>query len=112
MQGHRRSQPAPESLRDPQQPSAAAQELDPNVWAYKPIWCQPWTIVGTGAAFVAVVWAISGGSVGWTAASAVPVVAWWYLFLGIYPAQFREYAESANAEQKQLWQRQQQWEQD
>ncbi|GAB4817748.1 hypothetical protein N2152v2_004794 [Parachlorella kessleri] len=77
------------------------QELETNVWAYKPAWCQPWSILSSGTAVVAGVWAISGGSTAWTAASALPVMAWWYLFLGVYPAQFREYAETVNDQQRQ-----------
>jgi hypothetical protein len=85
-----------------QQQQQQQQEMDPDVWASKPVWCQPWTILGTGGAFVAGVWAISGGSTGWTVAGALPVAAWWYLFLGIMPAQYREYAEAMNGQQRQL----------
>ena len=89
-------------------PASQPYELDPNVWTHKPAWCQPWSIVGTGSAVVAGVWAVSGGSPGWTAAAALPVAAWWWLFLGIYPQQFREYAEGLNAQQRQLLQQRQQ----
>lgn len=88
----------PSPVPPPQQ--LPEQDIDPNIWSYKPPWCQPVTIVGTGAAFVAGVWAVSGGSAGWTAASAVPIVIWWYLFLGIMPAEFREYAESMNRQRQ------------
>ena len=91
-----------EASSDQQPPQRIdVQELDTNVWAYKPAWCQPWSIVGSGAAVVAGVWVISGGSNAWTGASALPVLAWWYLFLGIYPAQFREYAEAVNDQHRQ-----------
>ena len=77
-------------------------EMETDVWASKPAWCQPWTILGTGSAFVAIVWAISGGSTGWTVAGSLPVLAWWYLFLGIMPGQYRGHAESVNVQQRQL----------
>lgn len=52
----------------------------------KPVWCQPWTIVGTGAAAIWASWTLLHGlaqviSVGVTAA----VLLWWYLFLVVYP---------------------------
>ncbi|KAL4448544.1 hypothetical protein ABPG75_005763 [Micractinium tetrahymenae] len=75
--------------------------LDTNVWAYKPAWCQPYSILATGSLVVSAVWLTSGGSPAWTAAAALPVAAWWYLFLAVYPAQFREYAEGVNAERQQ-----------
>ena len=75
-------QGAPEPLPW-QQRQQQPEQLDTNVWAYKPVWCQPWSIVGTGAAIVGGVWTISGGSHGWTAAAALPVAAWWFLFLGV-----------------------------
>ena len=78
------------------------QVLDLDVWATKPAWCQPWSIVGTGAAIVGGVWAVSGHSAGWTAAAAVPIAAWWYLFLGLMPAGYREYAAEMNARQAAL----------
>ncbi|PRW57056.1 hypothetical protein C2E21_4086 [Chlorella sorokiniana] len=77
-------------------------QLDSNVWTHKPAWCQPWSILATGSTVVAGVWAVSSGSPGWTAAAALPVAAWWWLFLGIYPQQFRQYAEGLNAQQQQL----------
>lgn len=74
------------------------------MWAYKPVWCQPWSILATGAAVVGGVWAVSGHSSGWTAAAAIPIAAWWVLFLGVMPAQFKEYAAQTN---EQLWRQQQ-----
>lgn len=68
--------------------------------AYKPAWCQPYSIVATGSFVVAGAWLASGGSPGWTAAAALPVAAWWYLFLAVYPAQFQEYAEGMNAQRR------------
>ena len=38
------------SVSKQRQPDATAprQPLETNVWAYKPAWCQPWSILGTG----------------------------------------------------------------
>lgn len=91
--------PTPPIIHPPANPQPY--QLDPNVWTHKPAWCQPWSIVGTGGAVVAGVWALSAGSTGWTAAAALPVAAWWWLFLGVYPQQFRDYAEGLNAQQRQ-----------
>lgn len=85
--------------------------MDVNVWAYKPVWCQPWSILGTGAAIVGGVNLVSGGSTGWTVFAAVPILAWFWLFLGVMPAQFREQAEAYNAQLRQEQQARQQAEQ-
>tara|TARA_B100001142_G_scaffold124929_1_gene126774 strand:- start:132 stop:683 length:552 start_codon:yes stop_codon:yes gene_type:complete len=67
---------------------------DADVWATKPPWCQPWTIVMTGAMIVCAPTAVFG----WKWASAfltLPIGAWWFAFLIAYPKQFREYVEIA-----------------
>lgn len=92
-------------------PGPGQQQVDVNVWAYKPVWCQPWSILGTGAAIVGGVNLVSGGSTGWTVFAAVPILAWFWLFLGVMPAQFREQAEAYNAQLRQEQQARQQAEQ-
>lgn len=87
-------------LRGSQQ-AGSTQKLDTDVWSYKPAWCQPYTIIGTGLAVIGGMWGFTGGSMVWTAAGSVPVIAWWYLFLIIYPAQFKEYAEGINTERQE-----------
>ena len=64
-----------------------------DFWAYKPVWCQPWSILASGTAFVAGARWISGGSNIATGVAAVPILVWWYLFLVLVPADFRKYAE-------------------
>jgi len=64
-----------------------------DFWAYKPVWCQPWSILASGTAFVAGARWISGGSNIATGVAAVPIIVWWYLFLVLVPADFRKYAE-------------------
>ena len=66
---------------------------NPDFWAYKPVWCQPWSILTSGTAVVAGVRWLSGGSVIATCVAAAPILVWWYLFLVLVPADFRKYAE-------------------
>lgn len=77
------------SIEDVQQRSG--RDLDTNVWAHKPAWCQPWTILGTGAGFIGLVNTISGHSALWTGIASVPILVWWYVFLVAYPAEFKNY---------------------
>lgn len=76
-----------QSYKQPDRPS------NPDFWAYKPVWCQPWSIVASGTAFVAGARWISGGSIIATCIAAAPILVWWYLFLVLVPADFRKYAE-------------------
>ena len=77
------------SLQDVQQRSG--RDLDTNVWAHKPVWCQPWTILGTGSGFIGFVNSISGHSAVWTGLASLPILVWWYVFLVAYPAEFKNY---------------------
>ena len=69
----------------------SGKDIDTDVWAQKPAWCQPWTILGTGAGFIGLVNTISGHSPIWTGLGAVPIFVWWYVFLVVYPADFKAY---------------------
>lgn len=73
--------------------NAPSQPTNPDFWAHKPAWCQPWSIVASGITFVAGARWITGGSTVATVVAAVPILVWWYLFLVLVPAGFREYAE-------------------
>ena len=73
--------------KQPEQPT------NPDFWAYKPVWCQPWSILASGMAFVAGARWVTGGSTVATVVAAVPILVWWYLFLVLVPADFRKYAE-------------------
>lgn len=73
--------------------NTASQSTNPDFWAHKPVWCQPWSILASGITFVAGARWITGGSTVATVVAAVPILAWWYLFLVLVPADFREYAE-------------------
>lgn len=59
-----------------------------SIWALKPWWCQPWSILLTGVAAVAASW--------WwlqrwwiTAPVGLAVLLWWLLFLVLVPASYR-----------------------
>ncbi|MCP9774395.1 DUF6737 family protein [Cyanobium sp. WAJ14-Wanaka] len=60
-----------------------------SMWAEKPWWCQPWTIVLTG---------LGVGSASWlfwqrwwvTAPVAAAILVWWWLFLVLVPATYRQ----------------------
>ncbi|KAF5843838.1 hypothetical protein DUNSADRAFT_5075 [Dunaliella salina] len=62
----------------------------PSFWASKPAWCQPWTILATGSLAIAAVNRISDGSLLWTSLIALPVGAWWLLFLVLVPSAYAQ----------------------
>ena len=70
------------------------QPTNPDFWAYKPVWCQPWSIISAGIAFVAGARWITGGSIIATVVAAFPILAWWYVFLILVPGDFRQYADN------------------
>ncbi|GAB4200634.1 MAG: hypothetical protein Fur006_52370 [Coleofasciculaceae cyanobacterium] len=55
-----------------------------NPWNYKPWWCQPWSIVLTGATIIASSWALLK-MVWFTVLVSLPILAWWTFFLLIWP---------------------------
>ena len=55
-----------------------------NPWNYKPWWCQPWSILLTGASIVAGSWFL-GKTLWLTLVMAFPIVVWWTYFLIIWP---------------------------
>ena len=67
---------------------------EPNVWATKPAWCQPWSIIASGLLVIAAPAGLF--HLTWLSALfAIPIAAWWYLFLLVYPSQFKAYVEAA-----------------
>jgi hypothetical protein len=65
----------------------------PSMWDYKPWWCQPWSILLTGAILVAGSWFLShrlwlllgmGGLIG----------LWWFYFLIYVPRLFVDYSQN------------------
>ena len=85
------------SCYDPSQLSSISRETnrtavsttpDPDLWAEKPWWCQPWTILLTGVLAISGSWLVLHRL--WiTIPVAAMVLAWWVLFLVIAPAAYR-----------------------
>ena len=68
-----------------------------SVWKTKPFWCQPWTIVLFGVFCVSLPTLVFD----WkfvSVAVAVPISAWWYVFLVLYP---KSYASSSFEEKEE-----------
>lgn len=60
-----------------------------SIWQLKPWWCQPWSILLTGVAVVAASWLV--WEIWWiTAPLAAAVLVWWWLFLVLVPASYRQ----------------------
>lgn len=61
-------------------------------WAYKPWWCQPWSIVLTGIGFIAGSWFMF--KMLWlTLLVAIPVLTWMGYFLIVYPKAFEAFMD-------------------
>ena len=81
-------------------PVAAAPGEQPvvSLWALKPWWCQPWTILLTGIGLVLGSWVVL--SLWWiTALITMAVLAWWILFLIVVPAAWRQEQQAQRLEQ-------------
>ena len=89
----------PSSVEPSPLEASADTATDLNLWALKPWWCQPWSIVLTGIAAIAGSWVLLGRL--WiTIPGAVLVLLWWWLFLVLVPAAYR--AEASAGGQKEL----------
>ncbi|GAB4841591.1 hypothetical protein Ancab_022305 [Ancistrocladus abbreviatus] len=60
-----------------------------SVWDTKPSWCQPWTIILTGASMIACSWVILQSVIVTTIVLCL-ISAWWYIFLYSYPKAYSE----------------------
>ncbi|MCX5945079.1 MAG: hypothetical protein NTZ53_07165 [Cyanobacteria bacterium] len=70
-----------------------------SLWALKPWWCQPWSILLTGIAAIAGSWLLLGRL--WiTIPCAALVLLWWWLFLVLVPAAYRSEASVATGQQR------------
>ena len=68
-------------------------EMPASMWALKPWWCQPWSILLTGVVIPAASWMLLHRL--WITVPVVGVVlVWWLLFLVLVPGQ---YAAAARA---------------
>ena len=70
-----------------------------SIWEMKPWWCQPWSILLTGAVVVAGSWLLLQR---WwiTAPIAIGVLAWWLLFLVVVPAGYQAELRAAEEPEK------------
>jgi hypothetical protein len=60
-----------------------------SIWSLKPWWCQPWSILLTGAGVIAGSWLLLHRW--WVSApAALAVLLWWWLFLVAAPAAYRQ----------------------
>ncbi|MEY4840485.1 MAG: hypothetical protein RLZZ374_1393 [Cyanobacteriota bacterium] len=75
------------------EPATRAGVPEPNLWALKPWWCQPWSILLTGIAAIVGSWLLLGRL--WiTIPGAALVLLWWWLFLVIVPRAYRAEARA------------------
>ena len=79
----------PPELKPQEQPLSEV----PKFWSLKPWWCQPWSIISTGALMVGGSWALLH-RLGISLPLALVVLAWWLLFLVLVPAAYRSAAEA------------------
>ncbi len=89
------------SLEPPEPPNAPEVSTTPptalSVWAFKPWWCQPWSILLTGFGAIALSWFLAHRL--WlTGLVAIPFLAWMGFFLLVFP---KAMAESGLLEEMQ-----------
>ena len=71
-------------------PNSAEQ---PAFWSQKPWWCQPWSILATGAGISAASWLVLHRL--WiTLPLTAFILGWWWLFLVLVPAAYRNATSS------------------
>lgn len=68
-----------------------------DVWNYKPWWCQPWSILLTGAVIMGSSWLI-GKNIWISLLVSLPVLAWWVYFLILYPRLVSQAMEESQGE--------------
>jgi len=70
--------------------------LGTSIWQTKPWWCQPWSIVLTGAAVVLASWFVLHR---WwvTLPVAIGVGLWWAVFLLLVPAAYQQSQQQNSA---------------
>ena len=71
-------------------PNSAEQ---PAFWSLKPWWCQPWSILTTGAGISGISWLVLHRLWITLPLSAV-ILGWWWLFLVLVPAAYRNATSS------------------
>jgi len=76
---------------------SSSKDVSEDVWATKPIWCRPYSIVATGVFVVGGAKVVGGTWLALAAAAAISV--WWWAFLVEYPAAYRDYVKQAGTKQ-------------
>jgi hypothetical protein len=67
-----------------------------SLWASKPWWCQPWSIILTGILLPGAVWVLTQRL--WLTLPLVGIVfIWWTLFLYLAPKQYAEALQATQA---------------
>jgi hypothetical protein len=64
-----------------------------SIWQLKPWWCQPWSILLTGAAIIFASW-LALHRLWMTAPLSCVVLLWWWLFLVMVPTSYRQQLEA------------------
>jgi hypothetical protein len=65
------------------------EDKTPNVWKYKPWWCQPWSILLTGAVILVGGWKLTHNV--WLVLGLSTLISlWWGYFLLLYPYLFKQ----------------------
>ncbi|CAA6667301.1 unnamed protein product [Spirodela intermedia] len=60
-----------------------------SIWDTKPSWCQPWTILLTGALAIGCSWVFVHSLI-LTAVVSLLICAWWFVFLYSYPKAYAD----------------------
>jgi membrane protein YdbS with pleckstrin-like domain len=71
--------------------------VSPDMWQSKPWWCQPWTIILTGAIIITSSWLIFH-TLWLTVPVAALIVLWWTYFLIIVPRLLMEMRAAAQSD--------------
>ena len=72
-----------------------AEPVPQSLWALKPWWCQPWSIVLTGLAVVLASWWLL--RLWWVSLPVgLAVLVWWWLFLVVVPAAYRASVQNSD----------------
>eukprot|EP00798_Chlamydomonas_sp_ICE-L_P024857 gene24857-10517_t len=79
----------PEITLSPSLIDSTTHVYEDDFWAYKPVWCQPSTIVATGTLGIVFSYALFE-NIFVTAVVSALVAAWWWLFLLVVPGQYKE----------------------
>ena len=74
-------------------------DMESDMWKSKPAWCQPWTILTTGAVVITASWLLFQSLV-FTLLSSLVVFAWWYLFLILVPSSYAAAARQVDRDRE------------